>query len=149
MQRDIDKQLCIHKHATILKCEDGIATLRVHTDNDGCQGCGNAKRSSCALYTFGTIFSRYRDIRQVSTEYSFESGEQVQLLIQSDILLKIAASCYGLPIAMLMASTTLAHLLWNIEWLTVLIGLGSLIASYLLVKRCFRSLRLPNIQLTQ
>ena len=149
MHIDMDKQACLRKRATVLKYEDGIATLRVHTNNDGCQNCSGGKQSNCALYTFGAIFSRHRDIRQVPTKRLLESGEQVQLRIQSDVLLKIAASCYGLPIAMLIGSTTLAHLLWSVEWLTILIGLGSLATSYLLIKRWFSSIHLPDIQLTQ
>ena len=140
---------CLRKRATVLKCKDGIATVRVHTSSDSCKSCSGIKQNTCVLYTFGSIFSRHSDIRQMPSKHPFENGEQVQLVMQSNALLKVAASCYGLPIAMLLSTTTLAHLLLGIEWLTVLIGLGSLVASYLLAKRWLRSICLPDIQLTQ
>ena len=148
MQNDTNKPY-LHKHATILKCEDGIATLRIHTDSHGCRGCGGSKQSSCALYTFGSIFSRHSNIRKIPTKHSYRNGEQVQLLIPSDVLLKIAASYYGLPIVILVGSSTLAHLFLSTEWLTVLIGLGSFVASHLLIKKWLHSIPLPDIQLTQ
>ena len=148
MQNYTNKQPCIRKHATVLKYENGIATVRIHNNNN-CQNCSSNKQSNCALYSFGSIFSRNTDVRQLPSKHSFDKGEQVQLVIQSNTLLKIATLCYGLPIVLLIANTTLVHLLANIEWLTIIIGLSSLIASYLFVKRWLRSIYLPNIQLTQ
>ncbi len=137
------------KHATVIQCKDGVATLRVHTDNDGCEGCGGSKQSICALYTFGAIFSRHRDIWQVPTKHLFESGTEVRLAIHSDTLLKVAAFCYGLPVAMLVITASVTHLLLGMEWLTAVIGLGSVSASYLLIKRWLFSLDLFGIQLTR
>ena len=147
MQNDTDKRFCLHKRATVLKFKDGMATVRVHADNNGCQGCSSRQQNTCALYTFGSIFSRHRDTWQVPSKYLLESGDQVQLAVYSDTLLKVAVCCYGLPIAMLVVTTTSAHLFLGIEWLTVLIGLGSLATSYLFIKRWLRFIRLPDIQL--
>ena len=149
MQNDINKQSCLRKTATVLKYKDGIATVRLHNDGEGCNACGGTKQSSCVLYTFGSIFSRQRGIWQIPSKHPVEKGQQVQLLSQADTLLKAAVGCYGLPIAMLIGSATIAHLLWNIEWLTILIGLGSLAISYLFAKRWLRFINIPNIQLIQ
>ena len=149
MQNDTDKRFCLRKHATVLKCKDGVATVRVHADNNGCQVCSSHQQNTCALYTFGSIFSRRRDTWQVPSKHLLEGGDQVQLAVYSDTLLKVAVCCYGLPIAMLVVTTTSAHLLLGIEWLTMLIGLGSLVASYSLIRRWLRYIHLPEIQLTQ
>ena len=149
MKNDTNKRFCLHKRATVLKCKDGFATVRVHTDNSGCQGCSGRQQNTCALYTFGSIFSRHRDIRQVPTKHPLKSGDQVQLTVYSDTLLKIAACCYGLPIAVLVIAATSAHLFLGVEWLTALIGLGSLATSYLFINRWLRFARLPDIQLIQ
>ena len=137
------------KYATVLKCENGIATVRVHNDSHGCRGCGGNKQKSCTLYAFGSIFSRHHDIRHLPSKHPFIKGEKVQLVAPTDALLKIAAGCYGLPIVILLTSATSTHLLVGIEWFTVLVGAGSLILSYLLIKRWLRSIRIPSIQITQ
>ena len=149
MQNDINKPSCVRKVATVLNYEDGIATVRLHNDSEGCNACGGTKQSSCALYTFGSIFSRQRGIWQIPSKHPIEKGEQVHLIGQTDSLLKIAVGCYGLPIAILIGSATITHLLWNIEWLTILIGLSSLAISYVFAKRWLRSIHIPNIQLIQ
>lgn len=148
MQNDIEKP-CLYKRATVLKCKDGIATLRVHTDSDGCQSCSGSKQNTCALYAFGSIFSRHRDTWQVPSKQPLRSGDRVLLSFQSNTLLKIAAGCYGLPIAVLLGATTLSHLFLSIEWLTILVGLGSLAISYLSAKQWLRSIRSPDIELIQ
>ncbi len=137
------------KRATVIKCKDGFATLNIHTDNDGCEGCGESKQNICALYTFGSIFSRHRDTWKVPTKHLFESGTEVRLAVYSDTLLKIAAFCYGIPVAMLVITAAVTHLLFSIEWLTALIGLGSVAASYLFIKQWLFSLDLPGIRLTR
>ncbi len=149
MQNEANKTFWWRKRATVIQCKDGFATVRMHADNDGCEGCGGFKQNICALYTFGSIFSRHRDIWQVPTKHLFESGTEVQLAVHSDILLKIAAFCYGLPVAILVITATVTHLLLGIEWLTALIGLGSVAASYLWIKRWLFSLDLFGIQLTR
>ena len=149
MPNNIDNRPCLHKRATVLKYKNGVATVRVHTDGDGCPSCAENKQNSCALYSFGAIFSRNRNVWRIPSKRAFKHGEQIQLSIRADTLLKIAASCYGLPIVILAFSTTLTHLLGGIEWLTVLVATGSLIASYLLAKRGFRFIRISDIKLTR
>lgn len=144
---DTGRQSCIHKQATVLDYKKNVAVVRVHTDNEGCRGCGEGKRNSCILYTFGSIFSRHRDIRQVASKQQLKAGERIQLVVRSSSLLKIAVACYGIPSVMLTGSATLAHLLLGIEWLTVLIGLGSLSVSYLLAKLWLHAINIPNIRL--
>ena len=149
MQNDIDNQDRVYKHATVLKYENGIAKVRIHTDSSRCRGCGNNKKSGCALYTFGSIFSRHRDIWQLPSKRALTPGEQIKLIAPSNVLVKIAASCYGLPIAALIGSTTLAHMLLGTEWLTLLVGSASLVVSYVFVKRWLCSIRIPDIQIKQ
>ncbi len=149
MQNKKDKPFWWLKRATIMKCKGGVATLNVHADNDGCEGCGGFKQNICALYTFGSIFSWHRNTWQVPTKHLFESGTEVRLAVYSDTLLKIAALCYGIPVATLIITATVTHLLLGIEWLTVLIGLGSVAASYLWIKRRLLSPNLLGIRLTR
>ena len=149
MKSKTDKPFWWLKRATVIKCKDGFATLRVHTNNDGCEGCGGLKQNICALYTFGSIFSRHRNTWQVPTNYLFDGGTEVRLAVYSDTLLKIAALCYGIPVVMLMITATATHLLFGTEWLTALIGISSVIASYLWIKRWLFSIDLLGIRLTR
>ena len=149
MQNKTNKPFWWLKRATVIKCKDGLATLNVHADNDGCEGCGGSKQNICALYTFGSIFSRHRNTWKVPTKHLFESGTEVRLAVYSDTLLKIAVLCYGIPVVMLVITATITHLLLGIEWLTALIGLGSVAASYLWIRRRLLSPNLLGIRLTR
>ena len=147
MSHDIEQQFCASKRATVIKCKDGIATIRVDNRSDGCHGCDSNRQSNCALYTFGSIFSPHRDIWQLPSKHSFSRGEHVKLVVQSSALLKMAIGFYGIPIVILLASTLLIDLLVSIEWLSVTVGLGSLMMSYPLAKRWFNSSNIPPIQI--
>ncbi|MBC6414429.1 MAG: SoxR reducing system RseC family protein [Chromatiales bacterium] len=140
MPNNSNKQFCIDKPATVVNYENGIATVRLDIDGGGCESCSDNKKSGCALYNFGAIFSPPRDTWQLPARHPLAAGERVRLVVQSSVLLKIAASCYALPIAVFMSSAVLTHLLSGTEWLTITVATSSLVLSYLITKKQLRSI---------
>jgi len=138
---------CLSRAATVVEWRRGSAAVRITSDCGGCEGCAASNR--CALYAFGAIFSSPRAVWRVPAKRPLAVGTQVQLRVQSAALLKVALLCYALPIAALLGSAILTDRLFGVEWLTVLVGLGSLVVSNLLARRWLRGGRIPNIQLMQ
>ena len=131
----------------MLDCQDGYLSLALDRNNERCDLCRSA--SHCSLYSFGAMMSRQRGIWRIYSNQSIKVGHSVQLKAEAATLLKLALGCYGLPVAMLVASALTAHLLFATEWLTVAAGLTGLAVSYLLLGLYFRCARLADIQLVQ
>ena len=129
----------------MLDCQNGYLSLELDRNDEQCNLCHS--ENHCGLYSFGAMMSRTRGIWRIRSNQSVKVGHSVELKAEAATLLKLALGCYGIPVAMLVASALTAHLLFATEWFTVTAGLTGLAVSYLLVGLYFRHAHLAGIQL--